>query len=335
MKQLQEHLNRWLVAYVALAMAAGLALGYPNAGWIRSHQGAVSSLTAMAVFFIIYPMMINLKFAALKQASRNVKGLLLTVAFNFLWAPLAGWVLARFFLTDPTLAMGFLLVMVVPCSSMSIGYTGLSKGNLELATVAVALSFVLAVVAVPLWMTLFAAGYDVPVPVGDMLKSILTVLIAPMLLGHFTRHLLHRRLGEQRFQQLQPLFPIVSLLAMYGIVFMIFLAKARLIVDQWPTVLMLLVPNGMFIALTLAVATWVNRRFGLSYADNMAVVFASAGKNNGTAIAIATLTFSPMVAIPAATMPVFQILFLVLYLRMATWLRAYFDGSEPPPAMAY
>jgi hypothetical protein len=32
---------------------------------------------------------------------------------------------------------------------------------------------------------------------------------------------------------------------------------------------------------------------------------------------------------------VFQILFLVLYLRMANWLRAFFDGSGPPPAMSY
>ncbi|MDZ7653309.1 MAG: bile acid:sodium symporter [Burkholderiaceae bacterium] len=335
MKHLQEHLNRWLVAYVALAMAAGLALGHPNAIWIRGHQGAVSTLNTVAVFFIIYPMMINIKLGALHEASRNIKGLALTVVFNFLWAPLVGWLLARIFLTDPTLALGFLLVMVVPCSSMSIGYTGLSKGNLELATVAVALSFVLAVVAVPLWMTVFAAGYDVPVPVGDLLKSILTVLIAPMVLGHITRHLLNRRLGEQRFQKLQPLFPIVSMLAMYGIVFMIFLAKAPLIVDQWPTVLLLLVPNGLFIALTLVVATWVNRRFGLSYADNMAVVFASTGKNNGTAIAIATMAFSPMVAIPAATMPVFQILFLVLYLRMARWLQAYFDRSATALGMAH
>lgn len=43
MKRLQEHLNRWLVAYVALAMAAGLALGHPNAVWIRSHQSTVNS----------------------------------------------------------------------------------------------------------------------------------------------------------------------------------------------------------------------------------------------------------------------------------------------------
>ena len=334
MKALQEHLNKWLLLYVVLAMGLGLAIGHPNAAWISKNSSTVSNLTTLAVFFIIYPMMINLKLEALLKAGKNIKGLLLAVGYNFVWAPLIGWVLAKVFLTDPLLALGFLLVMVVPCSSMSIGYTGLAEGNLELATVVVALSFVLAVVAVPLWMTIFAANYSVPIPISDMLMSILTVLIAPMILGFLTRWALTRWLGEKKFQRLQPLFPSLSLLAMYGIVFMIFFAKATMIVDKWQTVLLLLVPNGLFIAITLVVVTWINRRLGLSYRDNMAVVFASTGKNNGTAIAIATMAFSPLVAIPAATMPIFQILFLVVYLKMADWLRGYFSERRAAPAIA-
>jgi arsenite transporter len=324
MKALQEHLNKWLLGYVVLAMALGLLIGHPNAKWVQAHQNTVGNLTTLAVFFIIYPMMVNLKLEALLKAGKNIKGLLLAVGYNFVWAPLIGWVLAKVFLPDPLLALGFLLVMVVPCSSMSIGYTGLSEGNLELATVVVALSFVLAVFAVPLWMTVFAANYQMPIPIQDMLTTILTVLIAPMILGYVTRRVLTRWLGEKKFHGLQPLFPSLSLLTMYGIVFMIFFGKATMIVDKWQTVLLVLVPHGLFIAATLVVVTWINRRLGLLYRDHMAVVFPSTGKNNGTAIAIATMAFSPMVAIPAATMPIFQILFLVVYLKLAVWLRGYF-----------
>ena len=324
MKALQQHLNRWLLGYSLLAIAVGLLAGYPAAAWSKTHSSTLSTLTTVAVFFIIYPMMVNLKLEALVEAGRNVRGVSLALLYNFVWAPLIGFLLARVFLRDPLLALGFLLVMVVPCSSMSIGYTGLAEGNLELATVVVALSFVLAVVAVPLWMLVFAAQYQVPVPIQDMLTSILTVLIAPILLGYLTRRGLVRWLGETRFHHLQPLFPALSLLAMFGIVFLIFLAKATLIVSQWSTVLLLLVPNALFVGITLAAVTWLNRRLGLSYQDNMAVVFASTGKNNGTAIAIATVAFSPLVAIPAATMPIFQILLLVLYLKAAGWVRGFF-----------
>jgi ACR3 family arsenite efflux pump ArsB len=209
---------------------------------------------------------------------------------------------------------------------MSIAYTGLADGNIELATVSVALSFVLAVFAVPLWMTLFATHYQVVAPLQDMLVTILTVLVAPMILGYLTRLALVRWLGEKKFKQLQPFFPSLSLLAMYGIVFVIFFSKATMILEKWQMVLTLLVPIALFYALTLAMVTWLNRRLGLSYRDHMAIVFASTGKNNGTAIAIATLAFSPLAAIPAATMPIFQILFLVSYLKMANWVRGYFEA---------
>ena len=329
MKALQAHLNKWLLLYVVTAMGLGVFLGHPQTAWIGAHQGLLSTLTTVAVFLIIYPMMVNLHFGGLFRAGKNVRALALALLFNFVWAPLLGYGLVHlFFPHDPLLALGFLLVMVVPCSSMAIGYTGLSKGNLELATLVVALSFVLAVIAVPVWMTLFAASYTFPLPVSEMVTTILEVLLAPMLLGPLTRLALVRWLGPARFQRWQPLFPSISLLAMQVIIFLIFFSKATMIVEQWRTVLLLLVPNALFIGLTLLVLTWANRRLGLSYADNMAVVFASTGKNNGTAIAIASMAFSPMVAVPAATMPIFQILLMVMYLKGAGRLRVYFSRPQ-------
>ena len=333
-KALQDHLNAWMLLYVVLAIAAGLVAGAQSPGWIGTHQSGVSKLTTLAVFLIIYPMMVNLRFEALLQAGKNIKGLLLATAFNFLWAPIVGLALARVFLPDHLLALGFLLVMVVPCSSMAIGYTGLSKGNTELATVIVALSFLLAAIAVPLWMTLFAGRYHVALPLRDMLWTIVEVLIAPMIFGYLTRVGLVRWSGPKRFQALQPLFPALSLLAMYGIIFTIFFSKARMIVTHWTMVLLLLVPNGLFIAVTLLAVTWLNRRVGLSYEENMAVVFASTGKNNGTAIAIAATAFSPLVAVPAATMPIFQILLMVLYLRSAERIRRWFAAHRSVAAAA-
>jgi ACR3 family arsenite transporter len=326
LRTFQEHLNRWMLLYVALAMALGLAIGYPAASVAKAASATIGGLTTVAVFFIVYPMMVNVRFEALARAGRNVRAVGLALLFNFLWAPLFGWLLAALFIHEPLLALGFMLVMVVPCSSMAIGYTGLAKGDLELATVVVALSFLLAVVAVPAWMLIYASSYHVPVPIGDLVTSILEVLVAPMILGYATRWALLRRLGQAGFGKLQPLFPALSLLAMYAIVFLIFFGKATLIVSKWNTVLLLLVPNAIFIGVTLLFVTWLVRRLGMGYAENMALAFASTGKNNGTAIAIAASAFSPLVAIPAATMPIFQILLLVFYLRSAERVRAYFEG---------
>ena len=335
MKAIQEHLNKWMLVYVVLAITAGLVIGYPSAAWTQVNQSTVSTLTTLAVFFVIYPMMVNLKIESLVKASKNVKGLALAMIYNFVWTPLLGFALAKIFLNgDPLIALGFLLVMVVPCSSMAVGYTGLAGANVELATVAVALSFVIAVFSVPFWMTLFASQYAVPVPIQEMVTTILLVLIAPMILGYLTRLLLVHWLGEKKFQQFQPFFPSISLLAMFGIIFLIFFGKATMIVSKYQVVLLLLVPSTLYVALSLALQTWLNRRLGLSYQDHMAVAFTSSSSNNSTAIAIATMAFSPLVAVPAATMPIIQTLLMVSYLKLAPRVRAYYDKRRADPAPA-
>lgn len=253
----------------------------------------------------------------------------MTLGYNFVWAPLFGFALSKLFLHNPEVGFGFLLVMVVPCSSMSIGYTGLAGGNLELATVAVATSFVAAIAAIPFWLGILGGSFHVPVPMGILMNAILTVLILPMVLGYLTRLALIRWLGESGFKRLVPLFPSITLVSMYLIIFLIFFMKAALLVHKWQLMAWLIVPNLLFIVVTLAVITWLDRRFGLSYEDHMGIVFASTGKNNGTAIALATAAFSPLVAVPAATLPIFQIIFLVGYLKMEGWVRRYFGASKP------
>jgi len=93
-------------------------------------------------------------------------------------------------------------------------------------------------------------------------------------------------------------------------------------VRRWPTT--------AFMVIILGLMTWLNRRLGLSYAEHMAVAFVSSGKNNATAIAIAVsvTAFSPLVAVTAATLPLFQVVFLIGYLRLADWLRRYFSDPK-------
>ncbi|NIA25428.1 MAG: arsenic resistance protein [Gammaproteobacteria bacterium] len=328
--KLQEHLKRYLLWYATAAIVVGWGLGYLDQPFTKAHQPGLKTLITVVVFLMIYPMMVNIRLEALAKAFKNLKGLGLTLGYNFVWAPILGYILSKIFLNDPEVGFGFLLVMVVPCSSMSIGYTGLSKGNLELATVAVATSFVAAIAAIPFWLSVLGGSFDVPIPMGLLMNAILTVLILPMILGYLTRIGLIRWLGEKKFRRVAPIFPSITLISMYAIIFLIFFMKAGVLVQKWQLMLWLIVPNLVFVIATLAFITWANRKAHLSYEDHMGLVYASTGKNNGTAIALATAAFSPLVAIPAATLPIFQIIFLVAYLKMEDRIRRYFGA--PPTA---
>ncbi len=331
LKRVQQHLKEKMIWYVTLSIILGWVLGYFNGPFVKQHQPTLKTLITAVVFLMIYPMMVNIRLEALAKAARNLKGLGLTLVYNFVWAPLFGFVLSRIFLHDPKVGFGFLLVMVVPCSSMSIGYTGLAGGNVELATVAVATSFITAVAAIPFWLSILAGAYNVPVPMNILMNAILTVLILPMILGYLTRLLLIRGLGEKGFRRIAPLFPSITLVSMFSIIFLIFFMKAAILVQKWSLMVWLIVPNLAFVTLTLLLITWVDKTIGLSYEDHMGIVFASTGKNNGTAIALATAAFSPLVAVPAATLPIFQIIFLVGYLKLEDRIRRYFGAKEMEP----
>ena len=330
-KKIQENLNRYMVLYTIGSMALGLAVGLSAEHWSNANSGTLNTLLTVMVFAVVYPMMVNLKLEALVKAARNWRALALALAYSFLWAPIIGYVLVHVFLQDHQLALGFLLVMVVPCSSMSVAYTGLTKGNIELATLIVAASFIAALVAVPLWMMLFASNYHVQVPTGEMLRTILEVLIAPMVLGYFTRMYLEHRIGISGFQRLQPFFPSVSLISMFMMITLIFFAKAGLILDRWSIVILIVVPSALYVVMSLGLQTWLNRRPGFSYRNHMAIVFAASSSNNSTAIAIATLAFPPLVAVPAATAPIAQALLMVTYVRLAPRVLRFFgEGPEEP-----
>src|SRR5579875_9922 len=128
MKALQAHLNKWLLAYVVVVMGLGVLLGHPHAeaSWVKAHQGGISTLTTVAVFMIIYPMMANLRLEGL--------------VFNFVWAPLLGYGLAHLFITDnPPLALGFSMafspMVAVPAATMPIFQILLMVVYLKLAGV--------------------------------------------------------------------------------------------------------------------------------------------------------------------------------------------------------
>jgi len=329
LKRLHQHLKKNLLWYSLIAIALGLGVGHQSGEFIISNQKLLANFIMLVVFMLIYPMMVNLRLEFLVKAFKNVKALLLTLFYNFLWAPLVGYALAKLFLAEsPEVGLGFFLVMAVPCSSMSIGYTGLAGGNLELAIATVALSFVLTIFALPLWLELLGGSFHIPIPINVLFMSILEVLIAPMICGYLTRMILIRVLGEEKFRKINIIFPILTMLSLFLIIFLIFFMKAKILLEKWDTMLWLIVPNLVFMAATLSLITWLDKISGINYRDHMGLVFASTGKNNGTAIAIATTAFSPLVAVPAATLPIFQIIFLILYLKMEDTIRKYFCSEK-------
>ncbi len=317
--RLRNHVDRYLPVYVVLAMVLGFYTGiHIN---LKPYHQSLKVLNLIVVISMIYPMMVNLRIGELKDSMKLWKQLTLALSMGLIFSPLAMyvsiWLVGLFHPINSQLALGLLLAVVVPCSSMSIAYTGFTRGNLELATIIVALSFTLAILTVPGWLKIFASGYHIALSSWLLVKTILIVVITPMTLGLLTRYYLLRKLGSEGFFRLRPLFPTISLIGMYMIVFLIFMEKARVIANKPEIVGLVLIPLVLYYTTALLTLTLLDKVIGIPYKDHMAMTFTSIGKNEGTAMAIALTAGIGMMAIPPAITPIVQIPFLVGYVK--TW----------------
>ncbi|WP_198300026.1 bile acid:sodium symporter [Thermococcus sp. P6] len=163
----------------------------------------------------------------LGEAAKSGKQILIALIIGLVFAPLLIFGLNLLFHINPTLSLGLTLAMVVPCSSMAIAYTGLSDGNLELATIVVALSFTLAIVTVPGWLKVFASSYHLTISAWLLIKTIIIVVFIPLFFGYLTRVALLRKMGVEGFEKIRPLFPSISILGMFAIVTLIFYGKGK------------------------------------------------------------------------------------------------------------
>jgi len=150
-----------------------------------------------------------------------------------------------------------------------------------------------------------------------------------MVLGDLTRRLILRGAGKTGYEAAKPLLSTVTMVGMLLVVAVIFFTKAELLAEKWRVLIPLAVVTLLYLIVMFPLMTWINRRAGLSYEEHMGIAFLSTGKNNGTAIAIALMAFNPLTAIPAATLPLFQIIFSIIYVQLAPRVKRFFGVPKP------
>lgn len=83
--------ERWLSVWVALAIAAGLALGNLIPGVFATLAGleiaSVNLPVAVLIWAMVFPMMVGVDFNALRHVGDTPKGLVVTLVVNWLIKP--------------------------------------------------------------------------------------------------------------------------------------------------------------------------------------------------------------------------------------------------------
>jgi ACR3 family arsenite transporter len=311
---------------VILSIIVGVAFGWAAPGPAKG----LKAYTNLALFVMLYPMMIGLRIEEVGKAMMNLKLISLSMVFNFILSPLLAALLAYLFLHDrPDFAVGLILTGTVPCAGMVAGWTGYAKGNVALALVIVALSLLVSIVMIPIWMPILAGVY-VTIDAWGMFQDILIAVGVPLVLGDLTRRAVIRGRGQSGFAEIKPVLPGLSMLGMYMVVFISMALEANNVLHNPQYFLIVLIPLTFFYAILFSGSVLFSRWAKFDYVDMVAFAYGVAGKNISIALALATIFFSPLTVLVLALKPVIQISFMATFLRMVPGLQRWF---EPVPAL--
>ncbi len=248
--------ERYLTLWVALCIVAGVFLGnlVPGlfAGLAALEIARVNLVVAVLIWVMIYPMMVQIDFAAIRDVGRRPKGLALTLVVNWLIKPFTmaalGWLFFRVLFADwvdPETAgeyiAGMILLGVAPCTAMVFVWSQLVRGDPAYTLVQVSVNDVIMVFAFAPIAAFLLGVSDVVVPWQTLVLSVGLFVALPLVVGVLTRRRLARS-GEAAVAGFVARLKPWSVVGLLATVVLLFGFQAGKILAQPLVIVMIAVP---------------------------------------------------------------------------------------------
>lgn len=257
MKQI-DFFEKYLTLWVALCILSGILIGKIIPESIQSlssiSYAGINIPITILIWAMIFPMMMQIDFGAIRQSGQNLKGLGITVSVNWLIKPFTmaffAWLFFRIIyqsLLEENLASeyiaGAILLGAAPCTAMVFVWSYLSDGDANYTLVQVAVNDLIILVAfIPIVQ--FLLGIQaVIIPFDTLLFSVIAFVLIPLIFGALANHYLKKKLGEESFkiQVLNRLKPI-SIIALLLTLVIIFAYQGDVILNQPLNILLIAIP---------------------------------------------------------------------------------------------
>jgi arsenite transporter len=343
-------LDRWLPAWIGLAMVAGIALGrfIPGLSAVLSHLevGGISVPIALGLLVMMYPVLAKVRYDRVAAVTGDKRLLISSLALNWIVGPALMFALAWVFLPDlPEYRTGLIIVGLARCIAMVVIWNDLACGDREAAAVLVAINSLFQVIAfsllgyfyltvLPGWLGLDSQGLDVSI--GQIALNVLVFLGVPLVAGFASRFLGERAMGRDWYEE--RFLPRIGPWALYGLLFtivLLFALQGQAVTSRPLDVVRIALPLLAYFAAMWGIGIVTGKWIGLGYARSTTLAFTAAGNNFELAIAVAIGTFGATSgqALAGVVGPLIEVPVLVGLVYVSLWLgRRWFRIDPTDPA---
>ena len=291
--------ERYLTVWVGISIIAGVGLGtlFPAlfSSIAQIEYAHVNLVVAVLIWVMIYPMMVQVDFSAIKQIHTKPKGLLLTLVVNWLIKPftmaLLGWVFFKGLFAgwvDPQTATeyiaGMILLGVAPCTAMVFVWSQLTKGDANYTLVQVSINDVIMIFAFAPICGLLLGITDIEVPWQTLFISVVLYVLLPLIAGVITR----KKLDTQDHHRVEHLLHVLkpwSIVGLLATVVLLFGFQAQTILSQPLNIVLIAIPLLIQTYGIFAIAYFAALKLKLSH--NIAAPACMIGTSNFFELAVA------------------------------------------------
>ncbi len=353
--KIANHLRKYLLAYVFFVIIIALPIGYYNTHYFETHRNIIKNAILFLAIGTLLPSMIQLRAKELgKEIRLKWKETIIALTIIFLVAPATAIFFANH-ISSKTIGIGYVAANSVPASSASVAYVMLAEGNIELATLLVFLSVIIALFASPLYVGLYAQSVHVSLPIIVLAKSVTIALLIPLILGQLIRYYfitmkarkiimnseekkilqyqreirkttikeekVLERLENNISKQLKPILSIWTIVFMLILISLLIANKANLLISKPELAAYIIFAQLCVYTIIILSVLIASILMKIRYKDHMAMAFISLTKNESVAAAMAVIAIGSTAAIPAALIPAIQPIVAILYISASPTIK--------------
>jgi ACR3 family arsenite transporter len=273
--------EKYLTLWVILCMVVGILIGrfLPEIPTFlgKFEYARVSIPIAILIWLMIYPMMMKVDFASIKNVGKNPKGLYVTWVTNWLIKPFTMYAIAWFFffvvfkaLIPEDLARSYLagaiLLGAAPCTAMVFVWSHLTKGNPAYTVVQVATNDLIILVAFTPIVAFLLGISGITIPWDTLLLSVVLFVVIPLAGGALTRHYVIKHKGEDYYlNKFIPKFSNVTIGGLLLTLVIIFAFQGDIILKNPLHIVLIAIPLTTQTFLIFFIAYLTSRKLRLAH----------------------------------------------------------------------
>jgi ACR3 family arsenite efflux pump ArsB len=313
-------LSKLQPVFIIFSAFLGVFLGNISAH-IERNAGRFMELFLITMLFFTF---LGVDIKKIRQSFSNLKFSISAAVINFLWTPFFTFALARLFLPEQTsLQIGFIMLMVTPCTDWYLIFTGLAGGNVTLGASILPLNLILQIALMPVYLFVFmgrTAAFDGKI----IIQSIIMVLVIPLISANSVKFVIRSffQKVETGLNKIIEKNDDIQFTLLCSAIVSMFASQGSALTANLIVFIKLLPPLIIFFIVNFFLSLFAGIKLKLPFSDIVPLIFTTSARNSPVALAIAVISFplEPVISLTLVIGPLIELPVLAVY---STILKKY------------